>query len=58
MLLPELGEDPHLPGVGRWEIILVLERRRGCMVSPEPGEDRRNVKAAVGVVEFEVFVNG
>ena len=56
MVIPEPGKDLHLPGVDRRDVLLVLECRRDGVVPPEPGKDRRKVKAAVGVVEFEVFV--
>jgi len=54
--VPEPGKDPHLPGVDFRRVLLVLERRRDGGVPPEPGKDRREVEAAVGVVEFEVLV--
>jgi len=56
MVFPEAGKDPHLPGVDVRRVLLVLERHRDSGVPPEPGEDRREVEAPVGVVEFEVLV--
>src|SRR5690606_28991730 len=55
-VFPEPGKDLHLPGVDVRRVLLVLERRRDFRVPAEPGKDRREIEAAVGVVECEVLV--